>query len=237
MLRLFLARSLDRCRGNKDTPEGRLHTPQSDRKRAHRQRRGSLAEFRLPACRWGLSLSSPPIGRWFLDFLYLEPSHACAALHPSRRTAVPETRFPSPSSIECCPPFFEPRLEILPATGCLGPTVALPRRPPALALGDFCFDPSTVRAGLPQVDKWKRRVFEPTVDLDKERSAQPKSPIDHSEVSVPAPYPGSSWSSLAIGLAAPGLGNKRARTAQETKWRQRRETILYGIWIEELVAS
>jgi hypothetical protein len=143
MLKLSLARSPDRCRDSKDRREGQLHTPQSGRKRAHTQRRGSLAEFQLPACRWGLSRSSLPIGRWFLDFLYPAPSHACAALHPSHQIAVPGMRFPSRWSIECCPTSFEPRLETLPAIGCLGPKAALPRRSPALAPGDFCFDPST----------------------------------------------------------------------------------------------
>jgi hypothetical protein len=143
MLKLSLVRSPDRCRDSKDRRAVQPRTPQSGHKKAHRQRRGSLAEFRLPACRWGLSQSSLPIGRWFLDFPYPEPSHACAALRPSHPIAVPETRFPSQSSIECCPPSFEPRLETLPTPGCLGPTVALPRRPPALCLANFCFDPST----------------------------------------------------------------------------------------------
>jgi hypothetical protein len=147
MLKLFLARSPDRCRDNKDIQQEQARTPQSGRKRAHRQRRGSLAEFRSPACRWGLSPSSLPIGRWFLDFLCLEPSHAGVALHPSHQTAVPETRFPSRSSIGCCPPSFEPRLETLPAPGCLGPKAALPRHPPALGLANFCFDPSTAEVG------------------------------------------------------------------------------------------
>ncbi len=147
MPRLYLVHSPDRCRGSKDSPKEQLRTPQSGRKRVHRQRRGSLAEFRSPVCRWELSRSSLPIGRWFLDFLYLGPLRACAGLHPSRQIAVRERRFPSPSSIECCQPSFEPRLETLPATGCLGPTVALPRRPPALGLADSCSDPSTAGAG------------------------------------------------------------------------------------------
>jgi hypothetical protein len=147
MLKLSLERSPDRYRDNKDTPEGQPRTRQSGRKKAHRQRRGSLAEFRLPACRSKLSRSSLRIGRWFLDFLYLEPSHAGVALHPSHQTAVPETRYPSRSSIGCCQPSFEPRLETLPATGCWDPTAALPRHPPALFLGGFCFDPSTAEVG------------------------------------------------------------------------------------------
>src|SRR4029077_1046844 len=147
MPKLSLARSPDRCRDSKDRLEEQLHTQQSGRKREHRQRRGSLAEFRLPVCRWGLSRSSLPIGRWFLDFLCPEPSHACVALRPSRQIAAPEMRFPGPSSIGCCLPFSEPRLETLPVTGCSGPTVALPRRPLVLAPGDFCFDPSTAEVG------------------------------------------------------------------------------------------
>ena len=62
-------------------------------------------------------------------------------------------------------------------------------------------------------------MFEPKVDLDTERSAQLKSPIDHSEASVPALCPKSSCLSPATEPAALGLGNKWAITAQQTKWR------------------
>src|SRR5205823_11895904 len=145
--KLSLERSPDRYKGNKDRREEQPRTPQSGRKRAHKQPRGSLAQLRSPACLSGLSRSSLPVGRWFLDFLCLEPSHACAELRPSHQIAVPEMRFPSPSSIGYCPPPAAPRLETLPATGCLGPTAALPRRPPALCLANSCFDPSTAEVG------------------------------------------------------------------------------------------
>src|SRR5437899_434311 len=145
--KLSLERSPDRYKGNKGRREEQPRTPQSGRKRAHRQPRGSLVQLRSPACHWGLSRSSLPVGRWSLDFLCPEPSHACAELRPSHQIAVPEMRFPNPSSTGYCPPSSVPRLETLPVPGRLGPTAALPRRPPALSLGDFCFDPSTADVG------------------------------------------------------------------------------------------
>jgi hypothetical protein len=142
-----LARSPDRCRDNRDRQEVVLRKRQSGRKKAHRQRRGSLAEFRLPACRWGLSRSSLLIGRWFLDFLYPELSLACAELRPSRQIAAPGMRFPNPSSTGCCRPDAVRRLETLPLPVCLGPTAALPLSPPALCLSNLCSDPSTAEVG------------------------------------------------------------------------------------------
>jgi hypothetical protein len=147
MPRLFQAHSPDKYRDSKGIQQEQARTPQSGRKTAHKQRPGSLAEFRLPACRWRLSRSSLPIGHWFLDFLYLEPSHAGAGLRPSRQIAVPGMRFPSPWSIGYCPPSAEPRLETPPMTGRLGPTVAWPPHLPALCLANSCFDPSTAGAG------------------------------------------------------------------------------------------
>ena len=151
-------------------------TPRSGHKKAHRQRRGSLVEFRLPAGRWGLSRSSLPIGRWFLDFLCLEPSRAYAGLRPSRPIAVPKTRFPNRSSIEYCRPSAAPRLEIPPVTGRWGPTAALRQRPPVLCLASSYCCSSTVEAELLPVDKSKRRAFAPAADRDKARSAQRESP-------------------------------------------------------------
>src|SRR6266513_1901581 len=147
MLKRSRARSLDRCKDSKDIQQEQPRTPQSGRKRAHKQPRGSLAQLRSPACRWGLSRSSLPVERWSLDFRCPEPLHACAELRPSHQIAVKETRFPSRSSIGCCPPSAAPRLETLPATGCLGPTAALPLRPPTLSLANSCFDPSTAGVG------------------------------------------------------------------------------------------
>src|SRR4029434_4651520 len=149
------------CRDSRDSQQEQRRTPQSGRKRAHKQRPGSLAEFRLLACRWRLSPSSPPIGRCFLDFLCLEPSHAYAGLRPSHPIAAPGMRFPNLSSIEYCPPSAEPRLETLLVTGHLGPTAALPQRPPALCLANSCCYSSTVEAELLPVDRSKRREFAP----------------------------------------------------------------------------
>src|SRR6266513_5037216 len=147
MLKRSRARSLNRCKDSKDIQQEQPRTPQSGRKRAHKQPRGSLAQLRSPACRWRLSRSAPPAGRWSLDFRCPEPLHACAELRPSHQIAVPEMRFPSPSSIGYCPPSAAPRLETLPVPGRLSPTAALPRRPPTLSLADFCFDPSTAEVG------------------------------------------------------------------------------------------
>ena len=176
MPKLSLACSPDRCRDSKDIQQEQARTPQSGRKRAHKQRPGSLAEFRLPACRWKLSRSSLPIGRWFLDFLCPEPFHAGAGPRPSHQIAAPGMRFPSPWSIEYCPPSAEPRLETPPMTGRLGPTLAWPLHPPALCLlNPYCYS-STVEAELLQVDRSKRRVFEPAAGRGRARSARPASP-------------------------------------------------------------
>src|SRR5262249_40086724 len=104
------------------------------------------------------------------------PSRACAGLHPSRQFAVRGMRFPSPSSIEYCLPAFEPRLEILPATGCLDPKAALPRHPPALSLANSCSYPSTVAAELLPVDRWKRRAFAPEAGPDIMQLARRENP-------------------------------------------------------------
>jgi hypothetical protein len=189
MLRLFQARSLDKYRDSKGIQQEQARTPQWDRKRAHKQRPGSLAEFRLPACRWELSRSSLPIGRWFLDFLYLEPSHAGAGLRPSRQIAAPGTRFPNPSSIECCQPSAAPRLDIPPMTECLGPTAVLLQRPPVPCLANFCSYPSTAEVEQLQVGKSKRRASEPGASPDITQSARPKNPIQHSEAREPVPCP------------------------------------------------
>src|SRR4030095_16673294 len=186
---LFLAHNPDTCKDNTDNQQEQARTPQSGRKRAHKQRPGSLAEFRLPAGRWGLFRSSLPIRRWFLYFPYLEPSHACAGLRPLRLIAAPRMRFPNLSSIEYCPPSAEPRLETLLVTGRLGPTAALPQRPPALCLANsYCYS-STVEAELLPVDRSKRREFAPGADRGTARSAQPENPIHHSEASAPLPCP------------------------------------------------
>ena len=155
-------------------------TPQSGRMRAHKQRPGSLAEFRLPACRhwsrWRLFQFSLPIGRWFLNFLYPEPLRASAGLHPSRPIAVPETRFPDLWSTEYCQPSAAPRLEIQPVTGCSGPTVALPQRPPALCLANSYCCSSTVEAELLPVGRSKRRAFAPAVGRGTTRSGRRENP-------------------------------------------------------------
>ena len=176
MLRLFRARSPDKYRDSKGIAQEQVHTPQSGRKRAHRQRRGSLAEFRLPVCRWGLSRSSPLIGRWFLNFLCPELLHACAALRPSRRIAAPGMRFPNPWSIGHCRPYAAPRLETRLVTGRLGPTAALPQRPPALCLANSCCYSPTVEAELLPVDRSKRREFAPGAGRDITRSARRENP-------------------------------------------------------------
>src|SRR6476660_7825550 len=176
MLRLFRARSPDKYRDNKGIQQEQDRTPQSDRTRARKRLLGSLAEFRLPACRWRLSPSSLPIEHWFLDFLYLEPLRASAGLHPSHPIAAPGMRFPSPSSIEYCRPSAAPRLEILRVTGCSGPTAALPQRPPALCLANFYCCSSTVEAELLPVGKSKRRAFAPGADRDKARSGRRENP-------------------------------------------------------------
>ena len=201
MLRLFRARSPDKYRDSKGIQQEQARTPQSGRKRAHKQRPGSLAEFRLPACRWGLSRSSLPIGRWFLDFLCPEPFHAGAGLRPSHQIAAPGMRFPSPWSIEYCPPSAEPRLETPLMTGRLGPTVAWPLRPPVLCLlNSYCYS-STAEAELLPVDRSKRRVFEPAAGRGTARSARPASPALQVAASVSPDR--SLWlSSLAIALAA-----------------------------------
>jgi len=158
----------------------RPHTPQSGRMRAHKQRLGSLAEFRLSACRhwprWTLFQFSLPIGRWSLDFLCPEPSHACVGLHPSRRIAGPGMRFPSLSSIEYCPPSAVPRLDILPGTGCSDPRAALPQRPPALCLANSYCCSSTVEAEPLPVDRSRRQAFAPGADRDTARSARRENP-------------------------------------------------------------
>jgi len=147
MLRLFRARSPDKYRDSKGIAQEQVHTPQSGRKRAHKQRPGSLAQSRLPACHWRLSPSSLPIGRWFLDFRYPAPSHACAGPRPSHLIAAPGMRSPNPSSTGYCRPYAVPRLETPPVPVCLGPTAALPLRPPALCLANSCSDPSTAEVG------------------------------------------------------------------------------------------
>src|SRR6476620_3817950 len=176
MLRLFRARSPDKYRDNKGTQQEQVRTPQSDRTRVRRRRLGSLAESRLPACRWRQSLSSPRTGHWFLSFQDPERLSACVALHPSRPVAVPETRFPDLSSIEYCRPSAAPRLEIRPATGCSGPTAVLPQRPPALCLANSYCCSSTVEAELLPVGKSKRRAFAPGVDQGTARSARRENP-------------------------------------------------------------
>jgi hypothetical protein len=176
MLRQFLARSLDKYQDSRGIQQEQARTPQWGRMRAHKQRLGSLAEFRLPVCRRRLSRSSLPIGHWFLDFLYLELSLACAGLHPSRQTAAPGMRFPSLSSIEYCRPSAAPRLDILPVTECLDPTVALTRRPPApCPANSYCYS-STVEAEPPPVDTSKRLAFVPGAGPDIARSAQRVNP-------------------------------------------------------------
>ena len=137
----------DRYRDSKGIPQEQARTLRSGRKRAHRQRPGLLAEFRLPAFRWRLSRSSLPIARWFLDFLCPEPWRACAGLRPSRQIAARGMRSPNPSSIGHFRPFAALRLETLPIPERLGPTTALPLRPPVLCLVNSCFDPSTAEAG------------------------------------------------------------------------------------------
>jgi hypothetical protein len=189
MPKLSLARSPDSCRDSKDIQQEQGRTPQSGRKRAHRQRPGSLAEFRSPAYHWKLSRSSLLIARWSLGFLCPEPFHAGAGLRPSRQIAAPGMRFPSPWSIEYCPPSAESRLETPPMTGRLGPTVALPQRPPALCLANSCCYSSTVEAELLPADTSKRRAFEPEVGRDITQSARPENPIHHSEASAPLRCP------------------------------------------------
>ena len=154
--------------------------------RAHKQRLGSLAEFRLPACRhwprWTPSRSSLPIGRWSLGFPFPELLHASFEPRPSHPIAAPGMRFPSPSSIGYCCPSVEPRLDTLPVTERLGPTAALPQRPPALCLANsYCYS-STAEVEQLQVGKWKRRAFEPGVNLDKEQLARPENPTPAARV-------------------------------------------------------
>ena len=50
-LKPFLAHNPDTYRDNTGIEQEQVRTPQSDRKRAHKRRLGSLAEFRLPAGR------------------------------------------------------------------------------------------------------------------------------------------------------------------------------------------
>lgn len=151
-------------------------TPQSDRTRVRKRRLGSLAESRLPACRWRQSPSSPRTGHWFLSFQYPELLRACVALHPSRPIAVPETRFPDLSSIGRCRPSAAPRLEIRPVTGCSGPTAALPQRPPALCLANSYCCSSTVEAELLPVGRSMRRAFAPGADRGTARSGRRENP-------------------------------------------------------------
>ena len=176
MLRLFRARSPDKYRDSKGIAQEQVHTPQSGRKRAHKQRPGSLAQSRLPACHWRLSPSSLPIGRWFLDFRYPAPSHACAGPRPSHLIAALGMRSPNPSSIGHCRPSAEPRLETRLVTGRLGPTAALPQRPPGLCLANSCCYSPTVEAELLPVDRSKRREFAPGAGRDITRSARRENP-------------------------------------------------------------
>jgi len=181
-LELFLGRNPDRYRDSKDIQRGQARTPQPDRKTAHKQPPDSPAEFRLPACRWRLSPSLPPIGQWFLDFLCLEPLHACSGLRPLRQIAAPGMRSPSPSSIEYFQPSAEQRLETLPDSGCWGPKAALPPRPPTLCLANsYCYS-STVEAERPPMDKSKRRESAPEADRGRARSAQRASPALEGQV-------------------------------------------------------
>ena len=142
-----LACNPDRYRDSKGIPQEQARTPRSGRKTAHKQRPGSLAQFGLPVYRWTRSRSSLRIGRWFLDFLCPGPSRACAGQRPSRQIAARGMRSPSPSSIEHCRPCAAPHLETLPIPERLGPTTALPLRPPDLCLSSSCSDPSTAGAG------------------------------------------------------------------------------------------
>src|SRR6266702_5699806 len=146
-LKQFLGHSPDRCRGSRDTQGGQLRTPRPDHTTGRKQHRDWLVESQSPACRWRLSPSSLPVGRWSLEFPYPEPSRAYSELRPSRQIAAPGMRFPNPSSTGYCRPSSEPRLETPPVTVCWGPTAALPLRPPALCLANSCSDPSTAEAG------------------------------------------------------------------------------------------
>src|SRR6476646_9353605 len=118
MLRLFRARSPDKYRDNTGIPQEQVRTPPYDRTRVRKRRLGSLAESRLPASRWRLSLSSLRTAHWFLDFPYPAPSRASAVR----------------------------RLEILPMTERSDPTAALPQRLPALCPANSYYYSSTVEA-------------------------------------------------------------------------------------------
>jgi len=174
--KLFPAHSPDKCTDSKDMQAERVHTPQSDRTRAHKRRLGSLAESRSPACRWRPSPSSPQIGRWFLDFPSPELLRACAGLHPSHLIAARGMHFPNLLSIGCCQPCAAPRLDTLRVPECSGPTAALPQHPPALSPANPYCCPSTVEAGLLPTGKSKRRAFAPGAGPDITRSARRENP-------------------------------------------------------------
>src|SRR5438034_9969354 len=75
------------------------------------------------------------------------------------------------------------------------------------------------------MDKWKRRVFEPKVDLNKEQSARPENPIHHSEAWEPVPCPRLLWSLPGIRPAVPALRSSPIREMRRLRGRSGQETI------------
>src|SRR5439155_25088743 len=169
----------DRCTDSRDRQEGEPRKQLLDRTKERKLRRAGLARLLPLACRPRPFWSARSAARWFLEFLYFQPSLASAEPHPSHQTAGRGKRYRDRLSIGYCRPFAESRLGKLPKPERLGPTVVSRQLPPALYLSNSCSGPSIVEAGSPPTDKWTRRVFEPGVDLNKERSARPGNPIHH----------------------------------------------------------
>jgi len=175
-----------------------------------------------------------------LKFLYPGLSHACAELRPLRRTAEPERRSPTPSSIGCCPPSAAGLPDRRPSIERLAPMAVWRWHPPAPCPSNSYFVPSTAEAERLPVDKWRQRAFGRGADPDTEQWEQPMNPVDHSESWEPRSGLELWSSSPAIAPAAapaPGQGRAPLRGMLCTRRRGRHEMVAGKIWIEDLVSS